>query len=73
MNTAGSKASLHREEATVNHTHDFTLWDYLNWTRIMKQVNKLQSRIAKAVKNCFLPEDMKYFTNRGRGSLQLPC
>ena len=51
MNTAGSKASLHREEATVNHKHDFTLWDYLNWTRIMKQVNKLQSRIAKAVKS----------------------
>ena len=51
MNTARSTASLYGEEATVNLKYDYILYDYLNWIKIRKQVNKLQSRIAKAVKN----------------------
>ena len=51
MNTARSTASLKREEATVNRKYDYILYDYQNWVKIRKQVSKLQSRIAKAVKN----------------------
>ncbi len=29
-------------------------------------------KLIKVNKNCFLPEDMKYFINQGRGALQLP-
>ena len=51
MNTARSTAFLNGKEATVNRRKDFTLWDYLNWNKIRKQVSKLQTRIAKAVMN----------------------
>ncbi len=44
-------AFLNGKEATVNRRNDFTLWDYLNWNKIRKQVSKLQTRIAKAVMN----------------------
>ena len=49
MNTAGSTAFLNGKEATVNRKQDYTLYDYLNWIKVKKQVSKLQTRIAKAV------------------------
>ena len=51
MNTARSTAFLNGKEATVNRKYDYILYDYLDWIKIRRQVNKLQSRIAKAVKN----------------------
>lgn len=49
MNTAGSTAFLRGNEATVNLKTYCVLWKYLDWHKIEDQVNKLQSRIAKAV------------------------
>ncbi len=48
MNTARSTASLNREEATVNRNYDYILYDYLDWIKIRKQVNKeLRSKLRK--------------------------
>ena len=40
----------HHEWATIDHTEAGKAWDEVFWELVERRVNKLQSRIAKAVK-----------------------